>query len=191
MKNFPNVLSEIEGVDRDDGGIEGCWSHFPPPQETHQKHIYTWNNSHWKQLWDWQKASCTTKIVRKLHTELGRKGREAVRSGPVAQAGVSEEKGDYRDRDSPWGVNGSSYILQARVLRSGPVKTSSLWGLGGLTWGLWEAQTPSTWEECMYALTFSWSRVERADWNCTGGWLVFHDRPRAHQLELSECSSPA
>ena len=39
MKNFPNVLSEIEGVDRDDGGLEGCWSHFPPPQEPQQKHI--------------------------------------------------------------------------------------------------------------------------------------------------------
>ena len=55
----------------------------------------------------------TTKAERKIYTELGRKGREAIRSGPVAQAGDSEEKGDYRGRDPPWGINGSSYILQA------------------------------------------------------------------------------
>ena len=60
----------------------GWWSrrmqaHFLP--WTHQKYIYMWNNSHWKQTRELQKDSCTTKAVRKIHVNQG--GREKKRSG--------------------------------------------------------------------------------------------------------------
>ena len=44
------------------------------------------------------------------HRELGRKGREVIRLGPVTLWGVSEGKIQYMSRDSPW-VRGSSHTL--------------------------------------------------------------------------------
>ena len=96
------------------------------PWQTHQKYIYMRNNSHWKLTGNWQKDSCTTEAIKKIHTDLSRKGRETIRSGLVPLGGDSEEKGDYTSRDSPWGVSVSSHILGAPVLGSKPGKTRSL-----------------------------------------------------------------
>ena len=52
-------------------------------------------HSHWKQTEDGQKDSCTTRAIRKIHTELGRKGREVIRSGHAPLGGDTEEEGDY------------------------------------------------------------------------------------------------
>ena len=51
---------------------------------------------------DWQKDSCTTKAVTKIHAELGTKERKAVRLGPVLLGGNSEEEGNYTRGDVPW-----------------------------------------------------------------------------------------
>ena len=78
-------------------------------------------NSHQKLTGDRQKDSYITKAVRNIHTELGRKGREAIRSGPVSLGGDTKEEGDpYR------GVNGSSHILGTPALRTNTGKTSLL-----------------------------------------------------------------
>ena len=47
-----------------DGKVKGCWIHLFP--WTHEKYIYTWNNTHWKLTVHWQKDSWTTKAVRKF-----------------------------------------------------------------------------------------------------------------------------
>ena len=102
--------------------MQSRWTwNLSPTTNTSKIHLHLALKTNWKLA-----KSPIQPRLKERSTELGRNGREAIRSGPVAQAGVSEEKGDYRGRDSPWGVNGSSYTLQARVLRSGPVKTSSL-----------------------------------------------------------------
>ena len=74
---------------------------------------------------DWQKDACTTKAVRKIHTELGGKGREEIRLGPVSLGGDLEVKGDYMDRQPPWGMSSLSYILGTPVL-SNTGKTTPL-----------------------------------------------------------------
>ena len=63
------------------------------PQKTHQKYIYMWSNSHWKLTEYLQKDSCITNDIRKIHTELNRKGRKMIRSGPVALGRDSEKEG--------------------------------------------------------------------------------------------------
>ena len=45
------------------GRIGEHWVSVLP--ETHQKYTYMWINSHWKQTGDQQKASSTTKAVKK------------------------------------------------------------------------------------------------------------------------------
>ena len=60
--------------------------------------------------------------------ELRKKGKEAIRLGPVPLGGDSEEKGDYGSGDPPWRVSSSSHILMAPVLMSNTGKTSSLAG---------------------------------------------------------------
>ena len=90
-----------------DGRIGRHGSHLPP--WTHQKYIYMWNNSHWKLTGNWQKDSCTTKAIRKIHMELGRKGRKAIRSGPMPLGGDSEEKGEHTNRRPPWGVSSENH----------------------------------------------------------------------------------
>ena len=42
-----------------------------------------------------ERKTQTTKVVRKIHTELGRKGREAIRSGPASLGRDKKEVGDY------------------------------------------------------------------------------------------------
>ena len=84
------------------------------------------NNSHRKLTGNWQKDSCTTEAITKIYTDLNRKGREALRSGLVPLGEDSEAKGEYKGRDSPWGVSVSSHILGAPVLGSKPGKTRSL-----------------------------------------------------------------
>ena len=59
---------------------------------------------------DWQKDSCTIKDVRKIHMELGRKGKEGIRSGPVLLGGDSEEEGDHTSREPCWGVRFEPHI---------------------------------------------------------------------------------
>lgn len=44
---------------------------------------------------NWQESSTTIKAIRRIYVELNRKGREVIRSRPVALGGDSEEKGDY------------------------------------------------------------------------------------------------
>ena len=78
-----------------------------------------------------QKDFCTTKTVRKIHTESGRKGREVIRSGAVLLGGGSEEKGGYVGRDPPWGVSSLSHLLGAPALGSYTGKMSPLRWLAG------------------------------------------------------------
>ena len=84
------------------------------------------SRSHWKLTGDWQKNTCTTKAVRKIYTELGKKGSEAIRSGSVSLAGDKEEEGDYTGGDIPWVVSGLSHILGAPGLASETRKMSPL-----------------------------------------------------------------
>lgn len=65
-----------------------------------------------------QQVTCTKKGIRKSYTELGRKEREAIRSGPVPLGGDTEEKGDYMEEDPPWGISITSHLLGSPVLRS-------------------------------------------------------------------------
>jgi len=44
--------------------------------------------------------------------QLGRHGREAIRSGPVTLGGDTED-GDYTTGDPPWGVSSLSQTLGA------------------------------------------------------------------------------
>ena len=74
-----------------DGRVEGCKTHLPP--WTHQKHTYMWESSHCKLPGNRQKASCTTKALRKTYTEPGRKRREAVRLEPAHLGGRLGRKG--------------------------------------------------------------------------------------------------
>lgn len=60
-----------------DGGLGRLGIHLP--QWTHQKFIHTWNNYHWKLTRHWQKDSCTTKAIIKIHMKSGRKSNEQVR----------------------------------------------------------------------------------------------------------------
>ena len=55
-----------------------------------------WKKSLQKLIRNWQRDTCTTKAGRKIHTQLGRKRRKAIRD--------SEEKGDYTGEYPPWGV---------------------------------------------------------------------------------------
>ena len=59
------LLKAFRGRGQDDR-VRERGAHLPP--WTHQKYIYIWNNSHWKLTENWQKDSCTTKAVRKIHT---------------------------------------------------------------------------------------------------------------------------
>ena len=63
---------------------------------THLKHIYMWNNSHWKLTEGWQKDTHSTEGVWRIHEELDRKGKEAIRLGPVPQGEDKEEKQHHK-----------------------------------------------------------------------------------------------
>lgn len=70
-----------------------------------------------------QKVSCASKTVIKLHTEKGRKGREAVRPGPEFQGGDSE-KGAQMGGDPIWGVS----IAFSQTRQSGWIEIAWLAG---------------------------------------------------------------
>lgn len=59
---------------------------------THNKYIYKWNNLT-ENYGCWQKDSCTSKAVRKIHTGLGRRRGEAIRLGSVPWEGTQMRKG--------------------------------------------------------------------------------------------------
>ena len=50
---------------------------------------------------NYQKDSCTIMALRKICTELSRKGTEAIRLGPEFLKRDSEEKGDYTGGNLP------------------------------------------------------------------------------------------
>ena len=85
-----------------------------------------WNNSHWKLTGNWQKDSCTTKALRKIHTQLSRRGRKVIWLGSVPLGGDSEERGDCTGVYPHWGVSGSSHRLGIPVLGSYAEETSHL-----------------------------------------------------------------
>lgn len=43
---------------------------------------------------DWQKDSCTNKVLREIHMESGRKEGKMIRLGSASRGGSSEKKGD-------------------------------------------------------------------------------------------------
>ena len=129
-----------------------------------------WKKSHWKQTGGSQKDSYTTKVVRNIHTELGRKGRNQV--GTCAPGrGHRRGGGLHRLGDPPWGVSGSKHILE--VPQPGVQ--------------LWEDKSPELWVQALkklrlhslsaHTLAYSWNKVEDADWNCLGLWPVFRNHP--------------
>ena len=71
-----------------------------------------WNKHHWKPTGNWQKGSCTTKAVRKLHRQPGKKGRRDWIWTYVAGRD-SEEKGDCLGRHLASGVSGEIRRLGA------------------------------------------------------------------------------
>lgn len=73
-----------------DGKAGGHGTHFPPG--TYLKYIYMWNNSQWKLSGNCQNDPCTTKAIRKIHRESGRKGKEEIRLEHVPLKGGSEER---------------------------------------------------------------------------------------------------
>ena len=63
---------------------------------------------------NWQKESCTTKAVRKIHTCLGRKERKVIGSGPVPLGEDSEETGNYTGEHLLWRVSSMSHRLDSQ-----------------------------------------------------------------------------
>ena len=51
-----------------------------------------WSNPHWKLTGNWQKESCKIETVRKIHTELCKKGKELNRLRPVGVGGLREKE---------------------------------------------------------------------------------------------------
>lgn len=51
------------------------------PQQTHQKYIFMWNNSHWKQTGNWL-DSFTIKVVSKIHVII-QEGKKSDGAGTV------------------------------------------------------------------------------------------------------------
>ena len=84
---------------------------------------------------DWQKDFCTNKVVRKIHTESGGKGREAIRLGLVPPRRDTEE--ERSSLGSEW--------FQPHIGLPDPgsdMGNKSVWLVGGpvgLTGGLWGA----------------------------------------------------
>ena len=73
-----------------DGGVGGYGTNLS--LWMHQKYIYMWSNPHWKLPGTWQKETCKTKAVRKIHTELCRKGKELNRMRPVRMGALREKE---------------------------------------------------------------------------------------------------
>lgn len=101
----------------------------PPPTNTSKIHLHVEQFS--LKTGNCHKDSCTTKAVRKIHTETGKKGKQAIRLGPVTLGGDLEEKGDYMGKGPPCRVRGSSHILDASALGSNKGKMSPLGWLEG------------------------------------------------------------
>ena len=67
----------------------------PPPMNTTKIHLYVGGFS-LKTNWNyWQKDFCATKAVRKIHTELCRKGRKEIKLGLMSLGRDSEVKEGY------------------------------------------------------------------------------------------------
>ena len=75
----------------------------------------------------------TIKAVRKLHMESERKGKEAIRSGPVPRRRF--RKGVRLHKQGFWGENGSRHILGISVLVSNRGNISPLggWSASGIS----------------------------------------------------------
>lgn len=120
-----------------DGGVGRLGTHLP--QWTHQKFIHTWNNYHWKLTRHWQKDSCTTKAIIKIHMKSGRKSNEQVRLW------VSEKelrlKGRSRGQSHSLWLSSSRHIFDPPVPHHDTGKTSPLtgWRVSGNYRRVWEA----------------------------------------------------
>ena len=109
-----------------DGGVGRLGTHLP--QWTHQKFIHTWNNYHWKLTRHWQKDSCTTKAIIKIHMKSGRKSNEQVRLW------VSEKELRLKGRSwaeslpEDWAVRDTYSIPQSHIMTQG---RQAPWLVGG------------------------------------------------------------
>ena len=90
----------------------------PPPMNTTKIHLYVGEFS-LKTDWSyWQKDFCTTKAVRKIHTELHRKGRKEIRLGPMPLGRDWEVKESDTGRHPPWG----SELFKAHIGHPSPIQ---------------------------------------------------------------------
>ena len=81
----------VVGRDQNDG-MGRCGTHLPP--QSIKIHLPMEPFS-LKTNWRLAETLLYTKVVRKIHTQSGRKGKGAIRVGPVLLQGDTEEEGDY------------------------------------------------------------------------------------------------
>ena len=96
--------TKVEAPDSNkEGGVRGCRTHLPPINIS-KLHAHVEQFS-LKTNWRVAERLLYNQGCKKDYGELIRKGREEIRSEPVALGGDSEEKGDYMGRDLPWDVS--------------------------------------------------------------------------------------
>lgn len=153
----------------EEGGVGGGRTQLLP--WTYQKYIYMWKNYQWKLIGDWQKDSYTTEAIRKIHTELGSKGRKAIGSGPMPL-----RRCKWKGRLHGWKFSLRSEWFEPHIWHPSPEiqkEDEPPWLVGGpvgLIVGLWEAHTP--FRRCALVLPCSQCKVESVDWEHVGGWLA-------------------
>ena len=116
-----------------DGGLKECGAHLPP--WIHQKCIYIWNDSHWKQKTSRTRIQSRT-YERQIHNQIERGGKWLDQDLPVPLGGDWGENYDYMGRDSPWGVSTSSYRLDP--LRLGVLQRRMCFGRLEDCWDRWK-----------------------------------------------------
>ena len=74
-----------------------------------------------KTNWRLAESLCTTKVIRTIHTELGRKGRKVIRSDLHSWGGGDTQDGESRGLRNPsWGEGVWSHTRGAPAVGTGP-----------------------------------------------------------------------
>ena len=101
---------------------------------------------------------------KKIHVDLSKKGREAIKLEPLLVGEDSEQKGDYMGGDLSWGVSGSSHILSAQALGPNTGNTGSLCCLEAGATNKRAVGSLNLFIRSTYMFSCSQSRAEKLDW---------------------------
>lgn len=115
-----------------------------------------------------------SRLWRKIHTELGRKGREVMRLRYIPQGASTEEEGNMM----AWIASLKSYVFRAHTGHPSPGIWH--WEEESFNWieNQWNLKTAvRNWKThkeytCLLA---PWCKVEELDWNCLGLCLILCD----------------